>query len=139
MRQIQHQIEVKTQGRGLYEVTAAVSAAVRRTGVKTGLCCVFLRHTSASLLIQENADPSARRDLETFLERLAPESEPWHTHTAEGPDDIPSHLRAALTRTSENIPVAAGALTLGTWQGLYLCEHRRAAHRRSLVVHVIGE
>lgn len=100
---------------------------------------MFVQHTSASLLIQENADPSARADLETFFARLAPEDEAWHTHTAEGPDDMPAHLRAALTNTSESIPVVEGRLGLGTWQGLYLFEHRRRAHRRRLVVTVSGD
>jgi len=102
------------------------------------MCHVFVRHTSCSLCIQENADPSARHDLERWLERLAPEGDPRYTHTAEGPDDMPSHLRALVTRTSEAIPVADGRLALGTWQGIYLCEHRARPHRRTLLVHVIG-
>ena len=131
-------MQVETR-HGLTEVTRAVGAVVGRAGVETGLCCVFLRHTSASLVIQENADPSAARDLEAFLERLAPEGDRRYTHTAEGPDDMPAHLRAALTSTSETIPVTGGRLALGTWQGLFVWEHRRRSHRRSLVVHVSGD
>ncbi len=138
MRQHQESLEVRTPGRGLHEVTRAVAAVVARSGVTTGLAVVLCRHTSASLVIQENADPSARHDLERWLERLAPDGDPAHTHTAEGPDDMPSHLRAAVTRTSESIPVTDGRLALGTWQGLFLAEHRRRAHVRSLVVHVLG-
>ena len=109
------------------------------SGLATGLCTVFIRHTSASLLIQENADPAVQRDLEAFLTRLVPEGDPLYTHVAEGDDDMPSHVRSALTRTSEQIPVRASSLVLGTWQGLYVWEHRRAAHRRELAVHVLGE
>ena len=138
MRQHQETLDIATPGRGLHEVTRAVTAVVERSGVRTGLAVVFCRHTSCSLVIQENADPSARRDLERWLVRLAPDGDPAHTHTAEGPDDMPSHLRAAVTRTSESIPVADGRLALGTWQGLFLAEHRVAPHRRRLVVHVQG-
>ena len=134
----QESITVATPGRGLHEVSAQVAAVVARAGLRTGLCVVFCRHTSCSLLIQENADPSARRDLEAWLERLAPEGDPRYTHTAEGPDDMPSHLRAAVTKTSETIPVVDGALALGTWQGIFLAEHRARPHRRTLVVHVQG-
>ena len=139
MRQTQQLLEVATPGRGLHDVTDAVAAVVAASGVATGLCVVFCRHTSCSLIIQENADPSARADLEAWLERLAPDGDPHHTHTAEGPDDMPAHLRAAVTRSSESIPVVDGRLALGTWQGLFLAEHRLAAHRRRLVVHVSGE
>ena len=139
MRQAQQLLEVATPGRGLHDVTDAVAAVVAASGVATGLCVVFCRHTSCSLIIQENADPSARADLEAWLERLAPDGDPHHTHTAEGPDDMPAHLRAAVTRSSESIPVVDGRLALGTWQGLFLAEHRLAAHRRRLVVHVSGE
>jgi len=139
MRQHQETLRVETRGRGLHEVTAEVVGIVRRAGIETGLAVVFCRHTSCSLVIQENADPSARRDLERWLERLAPDGDPAHTHTAEGPDDMPSHLRAAVTRTSETIPVAGGRLGLGTWQGLFLAEHRVRPHRRELVVHVTGD
>ncbi len=139
MRQHQERIEVRTPGRGLHEVTDAVASAVDRAGFETGLAVVFCRHTSCSLVIQENADPSARRDLERWLERLAPEGDPAYTHTAEGPDDMPSHLRAAVTKTSETIPVVDGRLGLGTWQGLFLAEHRARPHRRELIVHVTGD
>lgn len=138
MRQHQETLQIDTPGRGLHEVTRAVVEAVDRSGLETGLVVVFCRHTSCSLVIQENADPSARRDLERWLERIAPDGDPAYTHTAEGPDDMPSHLRAAVTKTSETIPVVAGRLALGTWQGLFLAEHRRRPHRRELVVHVTG-
>lgn len=113
--------------------------AVADSGVGAGLCTVFLRHTSASLVIQENADPSARRDLEAFFDRLVPDGDPLFTHVTEGDDDMPAHVKAALTRTSESIPVSGGALVLGTWQGLYLFEHRDGRWQRELVVHVIGD
>lgn len=136
---VQEVLQLPPTGPGLHEVTAKVAAVVSASGVARGLCHVFVQHTSASLLIQENADPSARADLETFFERLAPEDEDWHTHTAEGSDDMPAHLRAALTNTSESIPVVEGRLGLGTWQGLYLFEHRRRGHRRRLVVTISGD
>jgi len=120
-------------------VTAAVADVVAEAAVRTGLCVVYCRHTSCSLLIQENADPSARADLLDWLERLAPDGDARYTHTAEGPDDMPSHLRSAVTRTSEAIPIVDGGLGLGTWQGLFLAEHRRRPHRRELLVHVTGE
>ena len=138
MRMHQDTIEVATNGRGMVEVTDAVRRVAAQAGMETGLCVVYCRHTSCSLVIQENADPSARRDLEDWLERLAPENDPRYTHTAEGPDDMPSHLRSAVTKTSETIPVVDGRLALGTWQGLFLAEHRARPHRRSLVVHVQG-
>ena len=115
---------------GLHEFTAALAGVVRESGVREGLCTVFVQHTSASLVIQENADPSARRDLEAFLARLAPEGDGRYTHTTEGPDDMPAHLRAALTATSLSIPILDGRLALGTWQGVFLWEHRRAAGER---------
>jgi secondary thiamine-phosphate synthase enzyme len=127
---------VPTRGAGLYEVTADVARIVGDAGAGEGLCTVFIRHTSASLTIQENADPSARHDLETWLQRLVPEGDPDFTHTAEGPDDMPSHIKAALTSTSLSIPVTRGRLGLGTWQGIYVWEHRRAAHTREVLVHV---
>jgi secondary thiamine-phosphate synthase enzyme len=136
--QRQERLEVRMPGRGLHEITASVSAVVERSGVTTGLCVVFCPHTSASLLIQENASPDAARDLLAWLARLAPDGDPRYTHDAEGPDDMAAHLRSAVTRTSESIPVTRGALALGTWQGLFLVEHRTAPHRRSLVVHVTG-
>lgn len=131
---------VETPGQGLHEITSLVSRHVadfcRSTARAEALCTLFIRHTSASLLIQENADPSARRDLERWLARLAPEHDPLYTHDAEGPDDMPAHVRAALTQTSLTIPVIGGRLALGTWQGIYVWEHRRAPHRRQIVVHV---
>lgn len=127
---------VPTHGRGLVEVTSLVQTCVARGLDGDGLCTVMVRHTSASLVIQENADPSAARDLEAFFERIAAEHDPLWTHTTEGPDDMPSHVRAALTATSVSIPVLAGRLGLGTWQGLFLFEHRRRPHRRELLVHV---
>ena len=139
MRQQQDELTVATRGQGLYEITEQLRPVVTKSGVATGLCTVFLRHTSASLTIQENADPSARRDLETFLNELVPEDYPRFTHTAEGPDDMPSHIKAALTATSLVIPIARGTLTLGTWQGVYLWEHRTHPHRRRVVVHVLGQ
>jgi secondary thiamine-phosphate synthase enzyme len=125
--------------RGLTEITASVRAAVRAAGVAEGLCTVFVRHTSASLVIQENADPAVRKDLEAFLSRLVPDGDALFTHVAEGDDDMPAHVKAALLKTSEQIPVREGELALGTWQGLYLWEHRDGAHRREVVVHVLGE
>jgi secondary thiamine-phosphate synthase enzyme len=129
-------LEIAGPGQGLHEVTAEVARAVAASGVGEGLCTLFIQHTSASLVIQENADPSARRDLEAWLGRLVPENDPLWTHTAEGPDDMPSHVKAALTATSLAIPIAGGRLTLGTWQGIYLWEHRRRPRTRKLVVHV---
>ena len=138
MRQRQETLRVATAGRGFVDVTREVRAVVARAGVTTGLCVVFCEHTSAGLLVQENADPDVRRDLETFLSRLAPDGDPAFVHDAEGPDDMPAHARTALTRTSESIPVAAGDLALGRWQALYLVEHRARGHARTLRVHVLG-
>lgn len=121
------------------EITAEVEAAVARGPVRTGLVSIFVRHTSCSLVIMENADPSARHDLEHWLNRLVPENDPAHTHTAEGPDDMPSHIKMALTRTGETVPLADGRLGLGTWQGIFLWEHRKAPHRRQVVVTVVGD
>ena len=139
MKQHQETLVVRTPSRGLREITGEIRAVVARAGVASGLCTLFLRHTSAGLVIQENADPTARRDLERWLERLAPDGDPAYEHDAEGPDDMAAHLRAVLTRTSESIPVAGGALALGTWQGVWLAEHRRRGHAREIVVHVAGE
>ena len=138
MRQTSERLSLTTK-RGLNEITSAVEAVVRASRVREGLCTVFIRHTSASLVIQENADPAVQRDLEAFLSRLVPEGDPLYTHTAEGDDDMPSHVKAALTRTSEQVPIQAGRLLLGTWQGLYVWEHRRAPHRRELAVHLLGD
>src|ERR1700751_641350 len=129
---------VRTKGKGTYEITGEVANLVRASQVQTGVVNVFLRHTSASLIIFENADLSARHDLEKFFELLVPEGKEYFSHTTEGPDDMPSHIRMALTRTSESIPVAAGKLWLGTWQGLFLHEHRALGAERSVVVSVIG-
>ena len=129
---------VHTDRQGLLEISREVQNIVEESGVTEGLCTVFCRHTSASLIIQENADPSAKRDLENWLNRLVKEKDPLFTHTAEGPDDMPSHIKAALTATSVSIPLAGGELCLGTWQGIYLWEHRTAAHRRRIVVSVVG-
>jgi secondary thiamine-phosphate synthase enzyme len=129
---------VQTRGKGTYEITEAVERVVRESGVATGTATVFVQHTSASLVIYENADPSARVDLHAFFERLVPEGSDYFVHTAEGPDDMPSHLRMVLTRTSEVVPVAQGRLQLGTWQGIFLFEHRRQPHLRNVVVAVLG-
>jgi secondary thiamine-phosphate synthase enzyme len=129
-------LTVATTGQGLYECTESVAAAVRDSGVVQGLCTVFVRHTSASLLIQENADPSVRRDLERWLNRLVPEGDPDYTHRNEGSDDMPGHIKTALTATSLSIPVDRGELVLGTWQGIYLWEHRHRGGRRELVAHI---
>lgn len=131
--------EVRSRGKGTFEITDEVAAIVGRSGIRTGAVTVFVRHTSASLVIMENADPSARRDLEVFFDKLVPEDTPWFVHTLEGPDDMPSHIRMALTRTSEVIPILNGRMALGTWQGIFLFEHRRAPHRREIVVSVVGE
>jgi secondary thiamine-phosphate synthase enzyme len=129
---------VRTRGKGTYEITDEVAQIVRTSGVQSGTVTVFVQHTSASLIIYENADPSARTDLHAYFERLCPEDADYFVHTAEGPDDMPSHLRMVLTRTSEVIPIQRGMMALGTWQGIFLFEHRRAPHTRSLVVSVIG-
>ncbi len=139
MKQHQASLRISPDGSGLHEITAEVSRVVERAGIRTGVCLVFLRHTSASLVIQENADPSAAQDLVRWFERAAPEGDPEYRHTAEGPDDMPSHIRAALTRTSEAIPVVEGRLGLGTWQGLFLFEHRRRPGTRELLLHIWGE
>ena len=131
-------LTVVTRGKGTYEISDPVARVVRDSGVMTGTATVFIQHTSASLVIYENADPSARTDLHAFFERLVPEDSDDYIHTAEGPDDTTSHLRMVLTRTSEAVPVVNGRLALGTWQGIYLFEHRRSAHRRTVVVSVVG-
>jgi secondary thiamine-phosphate synthase enzyme len=128
-------ITLQVDGQGLHELTGEVARVVRDRGIHEGLCTIFVQHTSASLTIQENADPSARRDLEQWLLRLVPENDPLYTHTAEGPDDMPSHIKAALTSTSLSIPIVDGRLALGTWQGIYLWEHRRHRGRRRIVIH----
>ena len=132
------QLEVATRGRGIVDITAQVQMLVGRSGVKTGLCHLFIHHTSASLLITENADPEVHRDLERFMARLVPDGDPMFKHDEEGPDDMPSHVRAVLTQTSIAVPVLAGRCDLGTWQGIYVWEHRHAAHRRRLTITVLG-
>ena len=138
MQQASDELQIETRGQGLFEITDRIEAWVAESGIATGLLTLFVRHTSASLLIQENAAPAARRDVERFLARIAPESAAYE-HDDEGPDDMPAHLRAALTATSLSIPVADGRTVLGTWQGIYLFEHRRAPHRRRIALHLIGD
>ena len=138
MRQHQEQLRIDTGGQGFHEITRLVQTVVGRSGIAEGLATVFVQHTSCSLCIQENADPSARRDMERWLAKIAPENDPEYTHTSEGPDDMPSHLRSMVTKTSETIPVRDGLLATGTWQGLYLCEHRTRNHRRFIIVHIVG-
>lgn len=137
MKQHQRTLSVATKGQGLYDVTREVAAVVAESGIAMGLATVFIRHTSASLVIQENADPAVLRDMGKWMHRLAPEGGHYE-HDDEGADDMPAHLRSAVTRSSETIPVTAGRLALGTWQGIYVWEHRHAGHRRELVVHVLG-
>lgn len=134
----QTNLEIETRGRGTYDVTTRVQKLVERSGVEVGICHVFIRHTSASLMLCENADPAVMRDMETFMSQLAPDGDPMFTHTAEGPDDMPAHVRSILTQSDLNIPVWGGQCDLGTWQGIYLWEHRHAAHRRVLTVTVQG-
>ncbi|HEX9724222.1 MAG TPA: secondary thiamine-phosphate synthase enzyme YjbQ [Vicinamibacteria bacterium] len=129
-------ITVSTSGQGLHEITDQVESVVQQAGLAEGLCTVMVQHTSASLVIQENADPAARRDLENWLNALVPEKNPLYTHTTEGPDDMPSHIKSALTATSIGIPIVSGRLGLGTWQGIFLWEHRRRGSRRHVLVHV---
>jgi secondary thiamine-phosphate synthase enzyme len=139
MRQALHQLKIRTRGRGFYEFTEDAAAWLLQQGFRDGLLTVHLLHTSASLLIQENADPDVCRDLEAFFAQLVPDGNPLFVHTAEGADDMPAHVRAALTAVNLSLPVSAGRLTLGTWQGLYLWEHRHTPHTRTLVLHFIGE
>src|SRR6266496_4219685 len=133
------QLEIPTNGKGLYEITREVQSKIDRCGVRNGTATVFVQHTSCSLIIMENADPTARRDLEEFFDRLVPEDADYFTHSSEGSDDMPSHIRMVLTRTSEPVPIVDRQMQLGTWQGIFLFEHRRAPHRRKLVVTVVGE
>ena len=139
MKQAIHHLSVTTRTRGLHEITRDIRSWIDQQGMQTGLLTVFLRHTSASLLIQENADPDVRTDLEQFFEEIAPEAPGRYVHDAEGPDDMPAHLRTALTQVQLSIPVSAGRMVLGTWQGIYLFEHRRVSHRREVVLHLFGE
>ena len=139
MRQATAEIVVATRGKGLYEFTGEVAGWLGKQAIQTGLLTLFIRHTSASLVIQENADPDVTRDLNDYFGRLAPDNDPHYRHTAEGPDDMPAHVRATLTAVQLSIPVMAGRLALGTWQGIYLFEHRSRPHRRSVAVHLLGE
>jgi len=138
MRQALQNLKVRTSGKGLVEITEPVRDFVAAQNIETGLLTLFCRHTSASLLIQENADPDVQRDLADFFERLVPEGRGLYVHTTEGPDDMPAHIRAALTQVHLAIPIESGRLTLGTWQGIYVFEHRRLAHQRDIVLHLIG-
>ena len=133
------QLELRTKGKGLYEITEDVQSKIDRCGVRSGAVTVFVQHTSCSLLVMENADPTARRDLEAFFDRLVPEDADYFTHDSEGSDDMPSHIRMALTRTSETIPITDSKMQLGTWQGIFLFEHRRATHRRKILIAIMGE
>jgi secondary thiamine-phosphate synthase enzyme len=135
----QQVLALRSSGQGLVEISDRVARIVAQSGVRRGLVSIFCQHTSCSLVIMENADPTARKDLEDWLNRLVPENDPNFEHTLEGPDDMPSHIKMALTRTSETVPVADGQMLLGTWQGIYLWEHRRRGHSRNLVVTVLGE
>jgi secondary thiamine-phosphate synthase enzyme len=139
MRQVLHEFQVRTRGRGLYEFTSDVVEWVSGSGLKNGLLTLHLQHTSASLLIQENADPDVRRDLDAFFGRLVPDGDPLYVHTAEGDDDMPAHVRTALTAVTLSVPLRNGRLSLGTWQGIYVWEHRRSSHFRRVAAHLIGE
>lgn len=139
MRQFSSNLEIATPGRGLVEITQPVARWVAGTGIAVGLLTLFIRHTSASLLVQENADPAVRRDLERFFARLVPDGDPLFEHRNEGPDDMPAHVRSALTQVQLSVPVSDGRLALGTWQGLYVYEQRRRAHTRQVARHLIGE
>jgi secondary thiamine-phosphate synthase enzyme len=139
MKQFTHRILVQTKGQGLYEITDQVASWVDKQAVATGILTVFIQHTSASLTIQENADPDVILDLNDYFSRLVPENDRHYRHTSEGPDDMPSHIRSALTQTHLSIPILQGRLGLGTWQGIYVFEHRTAAHRRTVALHALGE
>jgi secondary thiamine-phosphate synthase enzyme len=139
MRVLNKSFTVSTTGKGTYEITDKIEAMVRESKIENGVVTVFTQHTSCSLIVMENADPTARRDLEEFFDRLVPENADYFEHDAEGADDMPSHIRMVLTRTSETIPIVDGRMQLGTWQGIFLFEHRRASHRRKVVVTVMGE
>ncbi len=135
----QEEINIATRGRGTYDLSRQVQQAVRASGVSTGICHIFIRHTSASLMISENADPAVMRDLEAFMSRQVPDGDPMFTHTAEGPDDMPSHVRSVLTQTDLQVPVSPGHCALGTWQGIFLWEHRCAPHQRMVILTISGE
>ena len=139
MRQFQKAIQIETKGKGLHEITQNIIKVVKASNINTGLCNLFIRHTSASLLIQENADPDVQKDLEYFFGKLVPENDLGYNHTYEGTDDMPSHIRSAITKTSEQIPLSAGRILLGTWQGIFLWEHRISGNIRTVIVHISGE
>jgi secondary thiamine-phosphate synthase enzyme len=139
MRQAVETLTVRTRGRGFYEITREIQSRVQEAGLQTGLCTLHLQHTSASLLIQENADPDVRRDFDRFFARLVPDGDPLFIHTMEGDDDMPAHIRTALTTVNLGVPIAEGRLALGTWQGIYVWEHRTAPHTRRVVIHLIGD
>jgi secondary thiamine-phosphate synthase enzyme len=139
MRVHHEQLEIRTNGKGLYEITDEVRSKIDKCGMRNGTATVFVQHTSCSVVIMENADPTARCDLEAFFDRLVPENANYFTHGSEGSDDMPSHIRMVLTRTSETVPIANGKMQLGTWQGIFLFEHRRASHRRKVLVTIGGE
>ena len=139
MKQATHEISVNTRGRGLVNINDEIISWVHAQGMTTGLLTVFIRHTSASLVVQENADPDVLRDLSAFLDRLVPDGDPQYRHSSEGDDDMPAHIRSALTQTQISVPLVKGRLTLGTWQDIYLFEHRTAPHRRQVVLHLSGE
>jgi len=135
----QHTLTIDTQGRGTFDLTRQITDLVSGAGISAGLCHVFVHHTSASLMLCENADPAVRRDLEAFMARLAPDGDPAYEHDSEGPDDMPAHIRSVLTQTELSVPISGGRVALGTWQGLYLWEHRRHAHRRNITITLHGE
>lgn len=139
MRQVLHQLSIPTRGKGLYSINRQIGAWVADSGMRQGLLTVFMQHTSASLVIQENADPDVQTDLEKFFARLVPEGDPIYDHTTEGPDDMPAHVRAALTQVSLSIPLVNGSLALGVWQGVYVFEHRSSAQQRKVLLHLMGE
>jgi secondary thiamine-phosphate synthase enzyme len=139
MRIDQERLEIRTNGKGLYEITDEIQSKIDKCGVRNGTVTVFVQHTSCSVIIMENADPTARRDLEEFFDRLIPEDADYFTHGSEGSDDMPSHIRMVLTRTSETVPIMEGKMQLGTWQGIFLFEHRRGSHRRKIWITIIGE
>jgi secondary thiamine-phosphate synthase enzyme len=139
MNHYQQALTIRTRGKDFHVITRDVEKVVSQSGVQTGLCTIFIRHTSASLMIQENADPDVLRDLSNFFAQLVPEDSSLYIHTTEGPDDMPAHIRSVLTKTSEQIPISRGRLVLGTWQGIYLWEHRQHSHQREVVIHINGE
>ncbi len=139
MNQYQQTLAIRTRGKDFHPITRKIEEVVNKSGIQTGLCTIFVRHTSASLIIQENADPDVLRDLSNFFAKLVPEDSTLYIHRTEGPDDMPAHISSALTKTSEQIPISRGRLVLGTWQGIYLWEHRQRSHQREVVVHINGE